>query len=69
MFHAGEELFSSLLLLQLLTGPVGDFAEPPSVNCDVFDPPVLFGLIGRVDDVDVPNFVGLGARLNELPFV
>lgn len=71
MFHAGEELFSSLLLLQLLTGPVDDFAEPPSKRCDAFEPPVKFGLIGRFVEEGVAKecLAGLGARLNEFPLI
>ena len=31
MFHAGAVLFSSVFLLQLLTGPVGD-TDPPLLD-------------------------------------
>src|SRR5215469_7029587 len=43
MFHAGAVVPSSLFLLQLLTGPDGDFG-PPSVALEEFEPPVNAGL-------------------------
>lgn len=43
MFHAGAVVPSSLFLLQLLTGPDGDFG-PPSVAFEEFEPPVKAGL-------------------------
>ena len=65
MFHAGAVLPWSVLVDQLLTGPVegGDFV-PPADLCEPVEPPVRDGLIaltpleGSADDI----FVGLGDR-------
>lgn len=49
MFQAGAVTPSSLRLLQLLTGPAGDFV-PVSVVRDAFEPPVRAGLNGPMAD-------------------
>lgn len=52
MFQAGAVTPSSVLLLQLLTGPE-DGAGPPSMTLDGVEPPVRAGLIAlpTVDDL------------------
>ena len=50
MFHAGAVVPSSVFLLQLLTGPVGDIG-PPSVALDEFEPPVNAGLRALLPDI------------------
>jgi hypothetical protein len=49
MFHAGEVMPSSLLLLQLLSFASGE-RVPPSVVLDEFEPPVIAGLSARDEE-------------------
>lgn len=70
MFQAGAVLPSSLFLLQLLTGPVGDFV-PPADCWEPADPPVNVGLIARFVGgmYEGAAFAGLAGRRKPLPVV
>lgn len=57
MFHAGEVVPSSPLLLQLLTGPAGDLV-PPSVVLEPVEPPVSAGDMALAEGMAAEGLAG-----------